>query len=172
MSLRRAFALFWWAGLIAFALVIFLSIQVTPDTRMPGIGDHQVAGTGARVNAIHASWADAGTLNLAKAAMLAGLVFIGLFGAGCMLGGWYYWRTGQTVVAALGLAALIAGAVFLVTDYVETIAQIVQLLRDRGGDRYAALAAAMQQPKVASFLVAFFGIALAFAIRRVLGRAA
>ena len=165
MSLRKSFALFWWGGLALFALVIALGLPLEANGA-PGIVDHQAAGSARAVNAIHAAWAAESNLGQARMAMLADLVFIGVYSIGLMLGGWYFWRTGTGAIALLGLVALAAGAVFLVTDYGETIAQFIQLMRERGGDRLAVLAATLQPPKIAAWIAGTLAIVLAFIGRR------
>ncbi len=167
MSLRKAFMMFWLGGLVVFILAIGLGLAIVADGG-PGILDHQSAGTAKAVNAIHAAWETVGQTSLAKAAMMADLVFIGLFGLGSVLGGWYYWRTGSGAVAVFGMLALCAALLFIATDYAETGAQFIQLMRDRGGDRLAGLAATMQPIKQAAFVFMFAGIIAAFALRRVL----
>ena len=167
MSLRKAFRTFWIGGLMIFAGVIALGLSLTSGEVTWGIVEHQAAGTAARVNEIHAQWAAGGVLRLAKIAMVSDLIFIGIYGLGSVLGGWYYWRTGFGIVKMLGIAVFIAGLVFLVTDYGETIAQFIQLMRDKGGNRLAGFAATMQPIKMVAWTVTFFGVILAFIIRKI-----
>lgn len=167
MSLRKAFLLFWVGGLFVFAIVIAIGLPLGIPGVPEGILDHQAAGTAARVNEIHGSWAAEGLLRTAKFAMAADLVFIGIYGLGSVLGGWYYWRTGLGVVKVLGIAVFFAGLVFLFTDYGETIAQFFQLMRDKGGNRLAGFAATMQPIKMVAWMVTFFGVIIAFAIRKI-----
>jgi len=167
MSLRKAFLLFWVGGLIVFAIVIALGMPLGIAGVVGGILDHQAAGTAKRVNEIHDLWAAAGLLGRAKIAMAADLVFIGIYGIGSVLGGWYYWRTGRGVVKLLGIAVFAAGLVFLFTDYGETIAQFIQIMREKGGNRLAGFAAMMQPIKMVAFVISFFGVILAYVIRRI-----
>ena len=171
MSLRKAFRLFWVGGLVLFAAVLALHLPLTLTAVPNGILDHQSAGTAAEVNRIQAAWMAAGVIGTARFAMIGDLIFIGVYGTGCVLGGWYYMRTGHGFVRLLGMAALIAGFMFLITDYGETLAQLVQLLRGRGGSNLAAFAATMQPIKVVAWITTVLSITFAFLLRRALGRA-
>ena len=148
----------WLLGLAVFALAIALGAPLAIDGVPGGILDHQAAGSAAEVDRIQGLWEAAGLTATARLAMVADLVFIGVFGAGCVLGGLYYRRFARVWLALVGNAALVSGLVFLVTDYAETIAQFVQLASGKGDDTLAGLAAFCQPIKVISWIVAFVSI--------------
>lgn len=157
----------WWIwGLIAFAIVIGLSLAVTaPENVTLGIGEHQAAGSAARVDEIQAQWRGGGVRTLAIVAMLGDLVFIGIYA-------WGSWRAGRSFmvmrgsVRMLGTLVAIAAVVFLVTDYTETVLQFVQLLREEGSDWMAAVAATVRPVKIIAWIATFGGVLMALAIRR------
>ncbi|OZA92520.1 MAG: hypothetical protein B7X57_07950, partial [Erythrobacter sp. 34-65-8] len=60
-----------------------------------------------------------------------------------------------------------AAALFLATDLLETIAQLVQLLGQRGSDGLATLAATVQPVKMVAWLVTFFGVIAGLVVRRI-----
>ncbi|MBX7499952.1 hypothetical protein K3181_00670 [Qipengyuania sp. YG27] len=162
----------WWLwGLAAFGIVIALSVSITVfgDGVTWGIGEHQAAGSAARVDEIQTQWRAGGVRNLAIVAMLGDLVFIGIYG-------WGSWRAGRSFMAmpgALGLLGVLIAAsavVFVLCDYTETLLQLVQLLRERGSDAMAATAAAVRPIKSVAWLASFFGVLAALAIGRVGGR--
>ncbi|MFW2351429.1 hypothetical protein [Qipengyuania sp.] len=161
----------WWLwGLAAFAVVIALSVSITlfGNGVTWGIGEHQAAGSAARVDEIQAQWRAGGVRNLAIVAMLGDLVFIGIYG-------WGSWRAGRSFMAmpgALGLLGVLIAAsavVFVLCDYTETVLQMIQLLRERGSDAMAGTAAAVRPIKSAAWVATFLGVLAALAIGR-LGR--
>ena len=154
MTLRRAFLWFWVGGLVLFAGVIALGLPLVLTAVPGGILDHQAAATAAEVDRIQAAWRQAGLWNQAVVAMAADLVFIGVYGVGCVLGGLYYRSAEQGWARAMGTTALVAGAIFLGTDYAETISQIIQLWQFRGEDSLAGLAAQVRPIKMTAFVVA------------------
>ncbi|QZD95230.1 hypothetical protein [Qipengyuania gelatinilytica] len=158
MSLRRAFIWTWVGGLVLFAIVIALGMPLVLTQVPGGILDHQAAATGAEVDRIQSAWRSAGLWNQAALAMMGDLLFIGIYGIGCVLGGLYFRRSAQRWIAFAGTVALASGAVFLVTDYAETISQIVQLWRFEGDDGLAGLAATVRPWKIASWILATLAI--------------
>lgn len=62
------------------------------------------------------------------------------------------------MVRLLGGFIAAAAVVFLISDYLETILQFVQMLQDEGVDWMAATAATGQLIKFAAFYVTFFGV--------------
>lgn len=158
----RNFWIFWLSGLAVFGVVIAtggpLMTEVAPD----GILDHQSAGTGARVNAIQQSWADARLLNYAKWSMIGDLVFIGLYTIGGIIGGRLLWQDAWSPsLKKLGLGLIVVYFVFGLTDYVETISQIVQLINLEGSDTLAGIAAVAKPPKIATWIIGTIGMIIA-----------
>lgn len=166
MTLKRAFLWTWIGGLVMFAIVIALSLPLVLTEVPGGIGDHQAAGTAAEVDRIQTAWRKAGLWSQANLAMMADLVFIGVYGVGCMLGGRHFMASPVSRVRSLGAIALVAGFVFLVTDYAETVSQIIQLSRLAGDDGLAWLAATVRPTKMAAWIVATLAILLALALDR------
>lgn len=171
MSPKRAFLWGWIGGLVAFAIVVALSLPLVLTAVPRGIIDHQAAGTAMQVDRIHSAWALAGVYGQARTAMLADLAFIGIYGVGSVLGGRWFMRSSQRRVRLLGMLALGAGVVFLASDYAETISQLVQLVRHAGDDRLARLAALSQPVKAVAWLASFGAIAAALILERKLPRA-
>lgn len=158
MTLRRAFLWFWVGGLVLFAIVIALGMPLVLTEVPGGILDHQAAGTAAEVDRIQAAWRSAGLWNQAAIAMAGDLVFIGVYGVGCVLGGRYFRREASGWLRHCGSVALIIGIVFFATDYAETISQFIQLMSFEGDDGLAGLAATVRPIKVASWIVATLAI--------------
>ena len=157
----------WFWGLFAFVVVIGLGAAVTaPDPVTFGITDHQAAGTAARVDAIQTQWREGGVRPLAILAMIGDLVFIAIYG-------WGSWRAGRSFMPAGGrvrvIGAFIAAAalVFVLTDYTETVLQIIQLVADKGSDPLAASAATARPFKVIAWIVTFVGVPVALVMRRI-----
>lgn len=166
MDLKRAFLWTFWGGLVLFAVVIALSLPLVLTAVPGGIGDHQAAGTAAEVDRIQAAWAAAGLYGRARNSMIGDLVFIGVFGIGCMLGGIWFMRSPVQRVRLLGVSALVAGLAFLVTDYAETICQLIQLTQGRGDDALAGIAATVRPTKMAAWIVGFLAVLLAMMLDR------
>ena len=150
MVSKRRFLIFWIGGMIAFAVVISLGQPLSIAEAPGGILDHQAAGTAQNVDYIQQAWAREGLSNTAFSSMLADLAFIGIYGIGCVLGGLYFRAQGVGNLKRIGTFALVSGLVFLLTDYGETIAQIIQLYRYEGSDALAGIAAMMQPVKFVS----------------------
>ena len=165
MTLERAFWIFWLGGLVLFALLAIphgpLAIPEVPG----GIFDHQVAGTAAEAGRIQRAWASAGVYENARWGMISDLAFIGVYGIGALLGGLLF-RRERDALGKLGLIIAFAAVVFLVTDYTETIAQLIQLLRGEGDDRLAGLAATVQPVKTVAWIVSAVGLFVAIFLRR------
>lgn len=166
MTLKRAFLWTWIGGLVLFAIVIGLSLPLILTEVPGGIGDHQAAATAAEVDRIQVAWRMAGLWNQAAIAMIGDLVFIGVYGVGCMLGGRHFMTSAAPRVRTLGMVALFAGFSFLVTDYTETVAQFVQLVQFAGDDVLAGIAATVRPIKMAAWIIATLAILLAFAVER------
>lgn len=163
---RRAFL--WWflGGLGAFAITLALHAPLAVDGVPRGIVEHQGAPDAATVDRIHATWKAAGVYGQAHIAMISDLIFIGIYGVGCVLGGLYYRSKRSAALRVLGTVALVAGALFLVTDYGETIAQFIQLVQGRGSDGLAGLASSLGPTKIASWISAFLALVAALIVER------
>ena len=161
MTVSKRTAMIWWGGgLIAFAITIYLGMPLAIDAVPGGILDHQAAPDAAAVNAIQNAWQDDGLIDTARTAMISDLIFIGIFGIGCVLAGLYY-RGRDGFLRLSGWIALISGIVFLVTDYGETISQFIQVTRMQGDDQLANIASTLQPIKIFSWIVAFLAVLIA-----------
>lgn len=159
-------ALRWWLiGLAVFALVVALGMWLQQASAF-GIVEHQLAGTAERVNEIQQAWRADGVRWLAILAMIADLVFIGVYGWGSWIAGRSFMAMKRKRLQWLGAFIAAGAAVFLLTDYVETVLQIIQLVRESGSDAMAQTAASMQQAKIAAWMVTFFGVIAGLLVRR------
>ncbi len=155
----------WLIGLAMFAVLIGASI-LRGDASEFGIVDHQTAGTAAQIDMIQADWRAAGIRNFAILSMIGDLLFIGVYGWGSYVAGRSFSRIGNGFLRAIGVAVAIAAIVFLVTDYIETILQLIQLLREQGSDWMAGTAATVQPIKVGAWIVTFIGVIVALGVWR------
>ncbi|MEP2736190.1 MAG: hypothetical protein ABJP34_07810 [Erythrobacter sp.] len=148
----------WWIyGLIAFAVVIALSIPLQIYTEF-GIGDHQEAASAAQVNQIQSAWAAGGVFGLGLVSMLADLIFIGIYSAGALMAGRSMVDVGSSFVRLLGFVACICAVIFCIADYTETILQVVQMVQNAGSDALADIASTARPIKMASFIISFFAV--------------
>ena len=150
----RNFWIFWGGGMALFIYLIISGGALETVVAPNGILDHQSAANADRVNAIQQSWADAGLLDLARWGMIADLVFITLYMSGGIIGGRLIWqRANSPTLKKVGLLCVLAYFLFGLTDYIETICQLVQLLNEQGSDILAATAALAKPVKTISWIV-------------------
>lgn len=148
---------YWLIGIGMLVALIALG-QFTHANTAFNIVDHQAAGSAATVNEIHADWSNAGVYEMSLAGMIGDLVFIGVYSWGAFRAGRSMQSQPGAFARALGLIAVIGAAVFCVTDYGETIAQIIQMVQNAGSDSLAELAGTMQPIKFVSFIATFFAV--------------
>lgn len=165
-ALERHFWRFWLIGLLLLAVQIVMNVWLMTDTSPLGISDHQAAGIAARVDAIQAGWVRAGVMDLAVFSMGVDLLFIGVYSWGAWAGGKMFAKSPHAMLARLGTIILLAAAGFALTDFLETICQIVQAAVTGGDDKLAGIAAQVRPAKMVLFLVTFFGLLMALVIRR------
>lgn len=166
MTSKRTAVGVWLAGVLAFAIVIYLHLPLAVPGVEGGMGEHQAAGSAAVVNDIHTAWQRAGVFDTARIAMISDLIFIGIYGVGAVLCGMYFRRAGTGLLKTLGTVIFASGLIFLLTDYGETIAQLIQLANDAGSDALAGFAAFLRPIKMVAFIVAFFGVIAALFLDR------
>ncbi|QUL38504.1 hypothetical protein [Erythrobacter sp. JK5] len=164
--LRRAFLWWFWCGVAAFALAVYVHLPLMTEGVPGGIADHQAAPDAATINAIQQSWRSDGLWTQAAVAMVVDLVFIGIYGVGCLLGGIYFRASDRTVLLALGWVAYLSAIAFVISDYGETISQIIQLWSFKGDDGLAMAASTLRPIKMVAFTSAFLAIIAALAIER------
>lgn len=157
---------FWLLGLGILGTLLVLGM-LAGDASQYNIVDHQAAGTAEMVNTIQADWRANGLRNAVIYGMIADFVFIAIYSWGSFAAGRSLYRSGNKLVRILGGAVVAAAIVFLISDYLETILQFIQMLRDEGVDWMAATAATAQPIKFAAFYVTFFGTISALIIRRI-----
>jgi len=170
--LERRFWTFWLVGILLLAAQIVMNIWLVTDASPLGMSDHQAAGSAARVNIIHAGWAAAGVHDLAIYSMELDLIFIGVYAWGAFAGGRMFAASSRPMLARLGKVIMFAAVGFAITDYVETISQLIQAAGSGGVDLLARIAAKMRPVKVILFLVTFLGVLVALMIQQVSRRAA
>lgn len=150
----RNFWIFWGGGLALFLYLIISGGALETVVAPNGILDHQSAATAARVNAIQQSWSDAGVLELARWGMIADLIFITLYMSGGIIGGRLIWqRANSPTLKKVGLLCVLSYFIFGLTDYVETVCQLVQLINEQGSDILAGTAALARPIKIITWIV-------------------
>ena len=149
----KYFWIFWGSGMAIFLTLVATGSALQTDVAPGGILDHQSAATADRVNAIQASWAEAGVLKEARLGMIGDLVFILLYSIGGIIGGRLLWQKANSPsLKKLGLFIIVAYFTFFVTDYGETVSQFIQLMQQQGSDTLAGIAAFFQPIKIASWI--------------------
>jgi len=114
---KRAFLAWWLGGLAIFAFALWLHAPLAIEAVPGGILDHQAAPDAATVNSIQTAWRREGLWNQAAIAMIADLVFIGVYSVGSILGGMYFRAHAGGPVAALGwIATFLALTIALATQ--------------------------------------------------------
>lgn len=163
---ERAFRRYWPAGLALFAFVIWLGWPLGIPSVPGGILDHQAAGSAAEVDRIQQAWIAAGLYERARTAMIGDLVFIGVYGLGAWYGGLAFMEHPSPKLRRLGMLIVAASALFVLTDYTETIAQFIQLVEERGSDGLSSIAAMVRPVKIVAWVVTFAGILAGLVVRR------
>ena len=149
----RNFWIFWGGGLALFAYLVISGGALETAVAPNGILDHQSAATAARVNAIQQSWVSAGVLDLARWGMIADLVFVTLYMSGGIIGGRLIWQRAKSpTLKKLGLLCVLVYFIFGMSDYLETVCQLVQLVREQGNDILAGTAALARPVKVVAWI--------------------
>ncbi|MCC5611667.1 hypothetical protein LC612_34285 [Nostoc sp. CHAB 5834] len=165
-SLERNFWRFWLIGLLMLAAMIAMNPWFSNAVSPWGIGDHQAAATAARVDAIQRAWRSDGVFNLARLAMIIDLIFIAVYSFGAYCGGRLFAHATKPLLRRLGWVIIAAAIIFGTADYIETICQLFQILRLKGSDLLAGIAATVQPMKSIAFLITFFGLLAALFLRR------
>lgn len=150
----RNFWIFWGGGLALFLYLIISGGALETIVAPNGILDHQSAATAERVNAIQQSWSDAGVLELARWGMIVDLVFITLYMSGGIIGGRLIWQRAKSpTLKKIGLLCVLSYFFFGLSDYVETICQLVQLVCEQGSDIFAGTAVMALPVKIITWFV-------------------
>ncbi len=152
------FMRFWIAGLILLIIMIFGNLLLITDASPLAISDHQSAGSANRIDEIQFAWAAANLLFYAKTSMIIDLFFIGIYSLGAICGGILLRYDERLFVRRIGALVITAAVIFCVTDYIETIAQVIQLFSMQGSDKLAAIAAQVGPAKSIAFLTTIFGL--------------
>lgn len=138
--------------------MIFGNLLLITDVSPLAISDHQSAGSADRIDDIQLAWAAADVLIYAKISMIIDLFFIAIYSFGAVCGGILLRYDGRLFVRRIGSLVIAAAVIFCVTDYIETIAQIIQLFSMQGSDSLASTAALVGPAKSISFLTTFLGL--------------
>lgn len=173
MTTHRLQVKYWLIGLAMFGVLIAMSFW-RGDASLYSIIDHQTAGSANVVDIIQSDWRASGLRNIMIVSMIGDFIFIGFYGWGSFLAGRSFLRVAMGgaggAVRALGGLAMLAAIIFLITDYVETICQFIQMVQDMGSDPLAATAAFMQPIKSTAFIITFLGILSGLVLSRFSGR--
>jgi len=152
------FKRFWFAGLSLGVLLLLGNIGLMIEPSPMGILDHQKAATAANVNAIQLGWEQAGLLGFAKVSMIVDLIFIGIYFFGASCGAVLMLVDNRLLIKRLGALVMVGALAFMVTDYIETILQTIQLFQMQGDDCLASTASNMGVVKVSGMIVSVLGI--------------
>lgn len=166
MTSEAKFRILWPAGLALFALTVWLSLPLAIDGVPGGILAHQAAGTAQRVEAIQQAWTAAGLYGQARIAMVSDIVFITVYGLGAWYGGLALMDHPAPRLRRLGMLLVAAAAIYIMADYAETFAELVQLLQQRGSEHLAWLAAHARPVKVVAWPVTFLAVLAGLVLRR------
>lgn len=162
----QRFRILWPAGLVAFALVIWIGFPLAIEGVPGGILAHQSAGSAFQVDMIQRAWSLAGLYERALLSMVGDIVFITIYGLGSWYGGLAFMEEADTRLRRLGMLLVGAAIVFIATDYAETFSQIIQLWQMRGSDTLASVAATVRPVKVVAWVITFVGTLAALVVRR------
>jgi len=152
------FMRFWLAGLSLAVLLAVSNFVLMIEASPFGILDHQSAGTATKVDAIQNGWQQAGLLGFAKLSMAVDLIFIGVYFFGAVCGGVLMRADDRIAVKRVGALVIIGAVIFCVTDYIETILQMIQLFAMQGSDHLAKIAASQGTIKVSGMLMTLAGL--------------
>ena len=155
---HRNFKRFWIGGIVIFIFLVLFNPLLITNMSPTGIVEHQIAGNADNVNDIQNAWLSAGVLHWAKILMIGDLFFIGIYAFGALCGGVLLRNDDRVMVKRLGALIIAAAILFCITDYIETIAQVIQLFAMKGNDTLATVAAAVNPFKSASFMVTLIGL--------------
>lgn len=152
------FLRFWLFGIVLLLMMILGNLLLITDVSPQAIGDHQSAGSAARINEIQWAWEEAGLIIYAKISMIMDLLFIGIYSLGSLCGGILLRYDERAFVRRIGALVIAATIIFFVTDYLETILQVIQLFSFQGSDSFASTAAAVGPAKIIAFLTTLLGL--------------
>lgn len=165
-KLERNFWRFWLGGLLILAVMIAMNPWFVTDVSPWGIRDHQSAATAARVDAIQIAWQAKDVLGRARLGIAIDLVYIAVYSFGAYCGGRMFTQSNKPVLQRLGWIIVAAAIIVGVADYAETVCQFIQIMRFKGSDLLAGIAASAQPVKTTAFLVSFFAVLVALLVRR------
>ena len=171
-ALERRFWTFWLSGILLLAAQVVMNVWLVTEVTPLGMSDHQAAGTAARVDIIHAGWVASDVMDLAIYSMELDLIFIAVYAWGAFAGGRMFAASSNPMLARLGKVIIVAAVGFAITDYAETISQLIQAALTGGHDMLSGVAATARPIKMILFLVTFFGVLVGLAIRSWKSRAA
>ena len=171
-STEKHFWRYWLFGLLLFAAMIALNPTLSTTASPTGISDHQTAGTATKIDAIQQAWQVANVLLIARASMMIDLLFIAVYSWGAWNGGKVMRGDASPNVRRIGGLVMGAALVFLVTDYTETICQVIQVMQFKGSDVLADLASTVQPVKSLAWVVTVVGLLAALLLRRMARRSA
>ncbi len=154
----KNFIRLWLLGILLLIAMIFGNLLLITDISPMAMSDHQSAGSAARIDEIQWAWAAANLILYAKISMVIDLFFIAIYSLGAICGGILLRYDARLFVRRIGALVIAAATIFFVTDYIETIAQIIQLFSMHGSDALSSAAAAVGSAKNIAFLITFLGL--------------
>jgi len=154
----RNFKRFWLGGIALFLFMVFTNFTLITNISPMGISDHQSAGTAENINVIQEAWVQADAILFAKVSVIIDLIFIGVYAFGAFCGGILLRYDSRQYIKRIGSLIIAASIIFLLTDYIETISQAIQLFTMQGSDILANIAAMMGPMKIIAFLATIFGL--------------
>lgn len=154
----KNFTRFWLLGILLLFVMVLGNLLLITDVSPLGMRDHQSAGSANRIDEIQWAWQSAEVIIYAKISMMIDLFFIGIYSIGAICGGILLRYDERLFIRRIGALIIAAAIIFCVTDYLETIAQIIQLFAMQGSDDLASAAAAVGPAKTIAFLTTLFGL--------------
>lgn len=152
------FIRFWLLGILLLLVMVFGNLLLITEASPFGMRNHQSAGSADRIDEIQWAWQSAGVIIYAKISMIIDLFFIGIYSVGAICGGILLRYDERLFIRRIGALIIAAAIIFCVTDYLETIAQVIQLFTMQGSDTLASAAAAVGPAKSIAFLTTLLGL--------------
>jgi hypothetical protein len=104
-------------------------------------------------------------MDLAIYSMELDLLFIAVYAWGAFAGGRMFAASSLPMLTRLGKIIIVAAVGFAITDYAETLSQLIQAAFTGGHDMLSGVATTARPIKLILFLVTFFGVLIGLAIR-------
>lgn len=137
-----------------FVVLFYLNEPLLSEISPNGIGDHRSAGSATAVNLVQSHWKATGLLPAARFNLLIDMIFLAVYALGGLIGGNLIWQKAHSKnLKRLGLLTAFIFAIYGISDALETIAQLIQLLSMRGNDFLAQLIIFVRPVTISMFLI-------------------